>query len=241
MTNVFAPRAGIASLIASLSKWGMQIIDIVEGSPSVGAAGQVNASDGAGAWIVTQLFQAGPTEFESRYSDFTFAPIDPDGDLASGINMQRINWGATVSYIVRTGDPRVVALNLLPASGTTRSANRVLVAGGGTNSDNWIDPQAINNLIVSTAVNLVVSTSSVLSREVTVLCTAGGLTITLPNPVGFGGRRVSVKDRNGLAGATPGLVNVSGGSTIDGAAAVNLNVNYQCLNFQCDGVNWFQV
>lgn len=238
MPLVYVPRAGVTGLISTLERLGLVLADITVGAPSVGSAGQVNASDGAGGWIATDLFRVNATLFESHYQNFTFSPDNPGGVLDCTDNVAQIIWDVATTYRVEVAG--ITALNMLAATGTTRASNRLLVSGGGISSDNWVDPQTANNLIVSSAVNIAPSASQT-TRELTVLLTAGGLTVTLPNPAGFGPRKITVKDRNGFATATPDVVNVSGGSTIDGAAAVNLNANYQALNFQCDGTNWFQV
>jgi hypothetical protein len=77
----------------------------------------------------------------------------------------------------------------------------------------------------------------------TVACkTDGGGTITLPAPtavpIGFS---ISVKDLNGNATATPITINVTGGSTIDGAASQSIFTNYVALTFMNSGANWFRV
>jgi hypothetical protein len=241
MVEVLAPRAGPVGLIASLAKWGIKIIDVVA-SPSVGALGQFNVSDGAGGWQSTPARDVGGdgSVLELPYDSVEFSGRSGGGDVSSGINVQEVRWRAAQRYVVQTGDPSAVAMQLELVAGLSRSPGRLLVSGD-PGGDAWSDPQTANNFIVSTVVNLAVDAATVSRVETTVLCAAGGLTITLPSPVGRSLRKVTVKDRFGFAGATPGLVNVSGGSTIDGAASINLNVNYQALNFQCDGTNWFRV
>lgn len=238
MVLVLAPRAGIAGLIATLAKWGARIIDVVEGSPSVGPIGNVNVSNGVGGWTASELTETVPgTTMQSAYQLFEFVPQNAGGLVSGGSNnnLGSVSWTVQTAWTVN-----VAAIRTLRANGTTSAsvaASRLLTWDGSQNL--YRDPNDINNNVLGVSVNTVLSTGQT-ARELTVLCLVAGLTITLPPPVLP--RRVSVKDRNGQATAGPLMsVNVSGGSTIDGAASVVFTADYQCLNFQCDGANWFQV
>lgn len=80
------------------------------------------------------------------------------------------------------------------------------------------------------------------AMRTTVCKVNGGGTITLPNPTTVPlGSKVTVKDYNGNATATPITIDVTGGSLIDGAATQSIFTNYVALTFENSGSNWFRV
>jgi hypothetical protein len=68
----------------------------------------------------------------------------------------------------------------------------------------------------------------------------GGLTITLMDAAEFGeGRRVSIKDENGLSGGADTIaIVVDGGGTIDGQSSKVLNLAYDGVTIYSNGTQW---
>lgn len=53
------------------------------------------------------------------------------------------------------------------------------------------------------------------------------------------GRVIRIKDAGGNAGTNNITITTEGAQTIDGAATLILNTNYQAVDLYCDGSNWF--
>lgn len=80
------------------------------------------------------------------------------------------------------------------------------------------------------------------SDETIVGCTANNITLTIPTAqIGFSGRKWVFKDETGTALALPITINCQGGQTIDGAASVQILVNYGKVTLYSNGVNLFTI
>ena len=67
----------------------------------------------------------------------------------------------------------------------------------------------------------------------------GSVAITLPTAQVASGRKITVKDAGGSAGANNITVDTEGAETIDGAATAVISGNYNFISIYCDGTNWF--
>lgn len=75
--------------------------------------------------------------------------------------------------------------------------------------------------------------ASVTTGAHSVICTAGGITITLTTAIAaLDGYRVTVKDQSGTAGASPITIDTQGAETIDGQASVQIVEDYGSLTFE---------
>lgn len=86
-------------------------------------------------------------------------------------------------------------------------------------------------------ISIAVSTSAAVGK--TYLCTAGGITVTLP--AASANAFVNVKDAAAVANANPITVATTGGALIDGASALTIDSNYAAETFVSDGTNWFRI
>lgn len=77
---------------------------------------------------------------------------------------------------------------------------------------------------------------ALLTTDDVVLATASPITLTLPDPALMTGRFITVKKTD--AAATAVTVAQFAAETIDGAASITLNTQYQSVNILSDGVNW---
>jgi hypothetical protein len=86
--------------------------------------------------------------------------------------------------------------------------------------------------VQTVAANTSISAASINASEITVACTAGSITITIPDPSTVtDGKRILVKDRNGNAAANNITITTAAG-TIDGAASQLIATNYGSLTLQ---------
>jgi len=187
----------------------------LNGGNSVGPDGTVDLADGAGGWRVSSLSEPAPGSFQSTYSTVTFV---------AGSSFRVVNSGQNLLLLNDTTVPTVATGRLLQWDGSQNI---------------YVDPPAALFAVITTGVDRVVTAAEAIAKWQTVMCTAGGEKITLPNGTLVpAGTRVSVKDRDGNAGGANITVDTSGGN-IDGAASILLTVNFEARTFVADGAgNW---
>jgi len=69
--------------------------------------------------------------------------------------------------------------------------------------------------------------------------TAAVTSLTLPTAQTLRGRKITIKDAGGAAAANNITIDTEGAETIDGAATLVINVNYNFVSLYSDGTNWF--
>ena len=75
--------------------------------------------------------------------------------------------------------------------------------------------------------------------HVTYTATGAVTSLTLPTAQVIKGRMVIIKDAGGLSGTNNITIDTEGSETIDGAATLVINGNYNAVTIYCDGTNWF--
>lgn len=218
MVQVLRARAGPASLILTLRKWGVEVTEAA--GPSVGTD-NFNVSDGAGGWRGSLLSESTPGI--TLLSEYAF-----------------VNFVTSNTFTVMRGTQVVQRLNAVTSG--SWAANRLCAVDSLGTSNTYLDPQRALYEIVVAGLDVQLTPAQVNLRHITVNCSVGGITITLPDPAGVvAGARLSVKDLNGNATASPITIVADGGTNIDGAASASIAADYLSLTFQCDGTLWFSV
>ena len=105
--------------------------------------------------------------------------------------------------------------------------------GASNNSVNWVYPGGIAALKTG---------DYILAEEGTLYVRpSGDVTITLPDPTGKEGRRVTIKRADNYIPSNTLKIVIAGGATIDKAASQNLNMSYQGYTFEAFGGEWHVV
>ena len=114
---------------------------------------------------------------------------------------------------------------------------------------NWVSQSGVTSLALTqavanfagsvTAVDFAASPYTGLATDEVVLCdvTAGAIAITLPPPVAR--KTIKFVDIVGTAGTNNIVVSQNAAETIDGAASITIDSNYEVLTLISDGTNWF--
>ncbi|MDP9267266.1 MAG: hypothetical protein M3P27_02940 [Acidobacteriota bacterium] len=115
-------------------------------------------------------------------------------------------------------------------SAAAQSANALKVR-----KNDWNDAHTFAHLVAALAVDTVL----VWGTHETVLASAGGvdITLTLPTAVGHAGERMRVKKVTGMAGNI--VIDTHLAENIEGAANYTLYNQYQFVELESDGANWF--
>jgi hypothetical protein len=103
-------------------------------------------------------------------------------------------------------------------------AETQIVAGGGT-------PNTRSNRTVAVSGALLTSDQVVFADA-----SGGAITLTLPNPVLFALKTITIKKIDATANAV--TISQFAAELIDGGASVALTVQYQSIDLYCDGTNW---
>lgn len=100
---------------------------------------------------------------------------------------------------------------------------------------NWNDAHDVSNLVTTYAANQALA---YLTDE-TVYGNAGAtdITLTLPTAVGHTGQRFRIMRVNSTAGNT--IIATTSSQTINGGATCTLTNQYQYVEVESDGANWF--
>lgn len=94
--------------------------------------------------------------------------------------------------------------------------------------------------VLPVAVNTSLTNTQIDASEITVSCTVGGITITVPDASTVQtGARVLVKDSGGNAGTVGDEITVNAAvGNIDGHTSQILSTDYSSFTLQSDGTNW---
>jgi hypothetical protein len=174
------------------------------------------------------------------------------GDIvlsASGtgaVSLTSTGGGATVSGA--TLDVKGGGTNADRWPTTNGAVGQVLTvsATGSPNTLSWTTPAASNApyLIQSQGTTTTITNAAINANEITVACTAGGITINIPDPTTVtSGKRLVIKDATGNAGGAPAnqitITSALAGS-IDGATSQFIGTDYGSVTLQADtaGSRW---
>lgn len=69
--------------------------------------------------------------------------------------------------------------------------------------------------------------------------TGGGFTVTLPTAASLGTRELIIQDEIGFSATSPTTIATTGGDTINGAASIALNKNYEAIKLISEGSSLF--
>lgn len=116
-------------------------------------------------------------------------------------------------------------------------------AGGGTTSKAVIDSNGIfANAGMRFNRRALAITGSVLEGDYYIACTAGAITVTLPDSSTYGtGKVYIIKDVSGVAAASNIVLDPTGADTIDGGATYTIAVNFRAVTLISDGANNYEI
>lgn len=233
MPLAFAPRAGLAGLIAELESLGMTIVQVGEVSPN--PAGVFPVSNGAGGWLASKLFENGGNDLGSDgYSSFSFVAPDLAGTaLFSGFGTVLFDSpaGGATRFRVRNSSTDILVLG---TSARTSLATDRLLRWNGTAND-YVDPSAALYAAFALPGAASITAASINLRHNTWASTNAGAAYTVSLPAAStvsDGRRVTFKDGNGRAAVANITIDADGTDLIDGAGNVVLTVNYSSVTLQ---------
>ena len=159
--------------------------------------------------------------------------------------------GGLVSITAGPGGPTGAGgvLNITSGAGGATSGNSgdmTIDVGAVTSGTTGSIILGITNATVATIGNMgwsriatAVDVNTTTEVIVGVTDTSIARTITLDTDDVIAGRVIIVKDESGAAGTNNITVATEGAETIDGAASVDITVNYGALRVYSDGTNWF--
>jgi hypothetical protein len=220
MVQVLGPRAGVTGLIATLAKWGMQIVDVAS-APSVGVDGTINVANGSGAWrAVNGAAPAGSWNVYEPYQVRRVTSWHIESNLA--------------------GNPRLFRVDTANTQ-PTMATGRLLQWNSGLNANVYVDPPAAVYGYLSAAVAEVLTAAQLKAKHLAVKCAVVGTQVILPDASTVpAGTPVTIKNQNFVGVGFAPLVIPSVG-TIDGAANYQMAAAYESRTFQSDGANWMIV
>lgn len=145
--------------------------------------------------------------------------------------------GTTGTNFAVSNTTNTITFNLPDASASARG---VVTTGAQT----LAGAKTLNALLTTTGINTALSTITAVtytatSTDHTLLCdaTSNAITITLPASSGATGRIYNIKKIDASVNAV--TVDGNASETIDGATTQVLSTQWQNLQIQCNGTNWF--
>ena len=155
-----------------------------------------------------------------------------DGNrVATLTGTNTLTFGGTASNTVIYNTNVRVNQGLLDSDGDVGQAGQILTStGAASNTVNWVYPGGV--LALRTGNYTIADEGSLYVRP------SGSVTITLPDPNGDDGRKVTVKRADTYTTGNTLTVVSAASSLIDGASAYNLNLSYQGYTFEAFGNEW---
>jgi len=143
----------------------------------------------------------------------------------------------TATDLATTGDPVVIDSAGAPSPGHVLAAT----VGPANPVATWQNPRAagVSTPVVQTAIQTGVISASI-DQLVRVNISGGSSTVNLPTAVGNTNREIWVKLVSAASGNTC-TIDAAGVETIDGAATLVMNTDYEWANLRSDGANWMQI
>ena len=234
--------SGTTGQILSRSTTGTLWIDAIRvlsdvGTPTSLTASATTASATAGDLYVDQLtgeiwtvsgtiwVQQGGENIYSKDDTFTASRI------ATLSSSNTLTFGGTASNTVIYNTNIRLNEALLDSDGNVGKTGQVLTSTGiASNTVKWIYPGGV--LALKTGSYSIAEEGSLYVRP------SGTVIITLPDPTGDDGRKVTVKRADQYTSGNTLSIQSTASKTIDGSTSLNLNMSYQGYTFEAFGNEW---
>jgi len=208
-------------------------LTIVGGLAGVTTLGMAGALSGvttivATGRISTTVGAAEALRLSTNADDYTGFTMDANG----GLTIQSVDAAAAAANIAITADGTFAVTSTgfnLTGAGAVTGVTSLTTSGG----------RISNVTAVAAATYDLLVTDYIL--DVTYTSTAAVTSLTLMTAQVVAGRIVIIKDSGGAAATNNITIDTEGAETIDGAATLVMNANYESVTLYCDGTNWFVI
>lgn len=203
------------------------------------ANGPIGLGFGSVGFIASMAVAA--TKTVDTITVFLPAAALPDPGFSTGGNVTDFHMIRTFAPLAQGG-----TLNITNLYGFKLDSTFGTFSGAATNAYGiYLDDNGIKNRFYGSAQyttnsktsSYVIDSGAVKDYGVLANSTGGAFAVTLPLPTS--GRYLVIKDSGGMALANNITINPHAAETIDGAASLILNLNYQSATLVSDGTNWF--